>query len=599
MPVTPVVGPAQPTNTFDATAVIREKMQSKVINFTVRGIVLSTSSVCPAPQAHELVDLLMNDKSGTELGRNYVKSFMNYPGPLTPATKVESIRQHLENIAPSGPLQTLLTASLTKPLDWAQGGPSLFVPFLQGSEPVVVTPVHPQARPLPQEGDVKMALESVQSLLQQGNRQGAISTATEANQWMLALLIATMCDKEAYLKVVSNFIRTTMDTSSPLATVLLQFNDMAPDTTNIAAWKEHVQMLLVNYVKATTTLPAIAAWGDALLAANLVDEAHFCYMVAQKASPQQYANKILLCGGNYRRDLWRSTLINDKSLFQTEILELSKKKEAGSNASDQRQGRASFQPFKVAFALMFLELGMQDKCAAILDVVSKAIPSATSRKEDQPISNLPQFVEALKGRLKRLGKQESTSRGWSFGWGRSAKPGPVVTNLKEDTPPAGRSPVPQATTTTTREVVPQGKVGTPKAQAGGWWPFGRGGEKKDKAKDIILPEDDVKPEYDANTGRWVVPGVQQTPEEIDQERRAKAGPPKMIPAAVAPSPNPNPTSPPPGPLQMPAPMTHGTTPASGPPGPQRPGPTGPPPPPGGLTAKSSDLASRYVDVFNS
>jgi len=596
----PFLGPQTPTLVaqappgVDPSTIFREKLCSRCISMTAKGQVITTDPSGTLTTVTELVDLMISVETGTDFGRTYVRNLTNYPGPLSSSVKTDVIRQYLENIAPSGPLRNYLTANLTKPLEWAQGGPALFLPFLQQADPgEPVVPWHPEAPVESPEGRFK-AFESVQALLLQGNRSAAIAASMEGNQWMLALLIAAMCDKDSYLSVVSTFIQQNICATSPLATILLQFNDMKADTSKLSAWKEHVQILLVNYVKAATTLPAIVAWGDALQQASFADEAHFCYLLAQKANPKEYSGKFVLCGGLYRRDLWRSALINERSLFQTEILEFTAVSTAPQNRDAKGPIRTSFQPFKVALALLCMELGLLDKATALLEAIGKALPSPSSRKEEQPIVNLPQFVEALKVRVKRLGKQETKSKSW-IPW--PSRGGSSTTTAQEKGIPNKPSTLPmKATPKAAPQTAPQG------SSRSGWglWPFGGSGgtqkdeTKKDQAKKVILPDDDEKPVFDQKTGKWVFANSQMSAEELEQERRAKAGPPKipmMVSSPAAPT----------VPLGAPQPLnpSNNTSFSNGVGGPPAmPTPMGGPlmPTPRGSI---SDLTTKYVDVFNS
>jgi hypothetical protein len=78
---------------------------------------------------------------------------------------------------------------------------------------------------LPLESSLTSNLAQVQDLIQRGERESAVDEALSQENFALALLIASMCDRDTYRITARRFADKTLPVGSPLHTVALLFSD--------------------------------------------------------------------------------------------------------------------------------------------------------------------------------------------------------------------------------------------------------------------------------------------------------------------------------------------------------------------------------------
>ena len=509
---------------------VDEKMKSPKVRFLPFGHILIQDTVNKHLQVKEIRHLLAENRA-TPLGGKYIKNLDQYPGPLNNATKTDDIIQYLRLIFPSyGPLQRYLLANLDQPLDWSAENQHRSFDEIFGKN--AFTDHENEFRESMKNHNSDLDKEITPYLLQ-GKRQEAIEAALSGRNWAIALLIATLCDRDAYTRVISSFVEATLATSSPLTTLLLEGNALSPDISapSIERWEDHIRILLVNMSQRSCVSTALVRWSDALQLHDKAEEAQICYLLAHKLDEPNYPlRKIALWGGTQKPNMWRSSYLNERSFFQTELFQFLRLRDATLNKSRVATPRAeshhSYSSFRFAHAIILNECGFTTQGRKILIQLQKEISFAGDlRRCQQNLSYLVQeqiqLLDTIQG-TGHISKGNVISR-WL--WGRKDSHREFSESIRTLQPNLRSvSRLSEKKMSEIHESEQKDTFKIPTSGGRSWWPF-KGNRTEEGPKEVFLPEDNEKPVYNALTGQWELKGYQSTAQEIEQERRARAGPP--------------------------------------------------------------------------
>ncbi|KAJ7632637.1 Sec23-binding domain of Sec16-domain-containing protein [Roridomyces roridus] len=342
------------------------------------------------------------------------------------------------------------------------------------------------------------ALDKIQDFLLRGERRKAYHYALDERLWAHAMIIASSIDRDSWKETVNEFLRTELGSKSQStatapsngreglrvayslysgqgsasvqelvpqnllarATGRLQVptashaTPMTPNfaapalannipTDSLAAWADTAAMMLSSPMNADTSA-ALTALGDQLLAHQVVEAAHACYLLSPQTSPVggigNPSARIVLVGSRSPQ-VWPSFYKDSDPVILTEILEFALSLATPAKGQEPFYGLPHLQAYRFIRAISLAELGelqlASRYCEAITISFSRASPYFTGPLMDQ--------LKALTDRIVGLDHSDNLDTIGRFLEGRFTKlvtgdvdPGtPTDDTSKPSEPPAG------------------------------------------------------------------------------------------------------------------------------------------------------------------
>lgn len=223
----------------------------------------------------------------------------------------------------------------------------------------------------------------MQHCLLRGEREKAVEDAISSGHYAMALLIASMCSREIYFSAAKQYTDRVLVAGSPLHTVSMLYcaqfeGPHANETTSCLwgedgdslkkEWRSHLAAVISN--RRTGWDRVVLSLGDRLRDLGETIPAHFCYMVCGCAlsSPLRKDSRMTLLGRDVSSmDALLLTNAAIESFSRTEAYEWAKRK-GNKNAAIQ-----SLQAFKLRYAMLLCDLGLQDEAKNYLLSVKQCL----------------------------------------------------------------------------------------------------------------------------------------------------------------------------------------------------------------------------------
>ena len=221
----------------------------------------------------------------------------------------------------------------------------------------------------------RASLHSIESLLLHGKREEAVQEAIASQQFAMALLVASMCDRSTFQHATKKFAEQIASSGSPLYTLALLFSgqlDPPPDSALEMSglvptvwsesteelrytWKQHMCAIISNRILGWDRI--VLSLGDRLLELGDVHAAHCCYMVCgcPVASIVHPASRMSLVGCDHlvRLDAALMTDAGIAAFCRSEAYEWAKRR------GNPDAVITSLQGFKLAYAMILADLGYE------------------------------------------------------------------------------------------------------------------------------------------------------------------------------------------------------------------------------------------------
>ncbi|KAI8983772.1 Sec23-binding domain of Sec16-domain-containing protein [Pilobolus umbonatus] len=278
-----------------------------------------------------------------------------------------------------------------------------------------------------------MILSKMESILLQGNRQGAVDYAMQEDLWSHALIISSCVDKDLWQKVVSQFVQREMNATpemklnrhynhiaghnQPLRVLYSLFsgagggamNEFMDNTSSSQAvsygpvkqkvqakdlvkWRDTVAIILAN--RTGRDQEALTALGDLLNNTGWTEAAHICYLLSPQIAMQSGIDTV-----HVRLTLLGDNQPTEESIGLTEILEF-----AHSLHNPTPMCLPYLQGYKLIHAWMLADYGYLDEAQRYHEAIEQSITSYTKPNPylhqcltDQ-LSILGQFLENAIGK---------------------------------------------------------------------------------------------------------------------------------------------------------------------------------------------------------
>jgi hypothetical protein len=232
------------------------------------------------------------------------------------------------------------------------------------------------------------SLTAVDSLLLKGKRVQAVDAAIEGKNFAMALLIASMCDRDTFQRVTRKYAEETLMNGSSLHTLAMLFSgqlqppsDSALDRTGgcgalwndcgdtiLQTWKHNLAAVMSNRVLGWDRV--VLSLGDRLMELGDVESAHFCYMVCgcPVTSLLHPSSRMSLVGCDHFVPLDASLMTSEGvSGFQrTEAYEWTKRQ------GNQKAVIPSLQPLKLIYAMRLADSGFTELAAQYVNSIRKS-----------------------------------------------------------------------------------------------------------------------------------------------------------------------------------------------------------------------------------
>lgn len=373
-----------------------------------------------------------------------LKVMVEHDGRLTGTPQLDTavrvaLFSHLEGPADaSGTLATTFSTPADPVVDYSPSVPySLLggVPTLQ-EIPISVITLKPSS------------LDKIQGFLLRGERHEAYQYALDEKLWAHAMVIASSIDKEAWKEVVNDFLNNELRpkdlasgtdkatngreclrvayslfsgqgaaavqelvpqtvlsrTSRSQLPVASQMTPRTPNfvglpvtapipTESIARWAEAVAMMLSSPLSQETSA-ALTGLGDQLVANQLFEAAHVCYLLSPQTSPMgglgNPSARIVLVGSQSPQNLPNFAKDADPLIF-SEIVEFALSLTAPPRGQDPYQGIPHLQPYRFIRAIALAEVGELQLASRYCEAITAAVGR-----------NSPYFTPTLLDHLKGL-----------------------------------------------------------------------------------------------------------------------------------------------------------------------------------------------------
>ncbi|KAG5342761.1 hypothetical protein C0989_008711 [Termitomyces sp. Mn162] len=309
----------------------------------------------------------------------------------------------------------------------------------------------PQETPISVTSVRPSTLNKIQDFLLRGERRQAYHLALDEKLWGHAMVIASSIDKEAWKEVVQEFLRTELGNNSstssgreclrvayslfsgqgaiavqelapqnllarvagrPAAPVASVAPHLTPRTPNfpvvpaqgpslppqaLTKWTETAAMMLSNPLTPENSA-ALTALGDQLVANQLVEAAHVCYLLAPQTSPLGglgHPSARITLVGSRSPQMWPNFAKDPDPLIFSEIVEFAMSLATPVKGQEPFSGIAHMQAYRFVRAIALAEIGdiqqAHKYCDAITAAIGRGSPYAT-----------PVLLEQLKGLNDRI-----------------------------------------------------------------------------------------------------------------------------------------------------------------------------------------------------
>ncbi|KAL7540536.1 hypothetical protein ACHAXR_010196 [Thalassiosira sp. AJA248-18] len=232
-------------------------------------------------------------------------------------------------------------------------------------------------------------LAEVQQLILRGERESAVSEALTTQNYALALIIASMCDRTTYQIAARRFADEALVCGTPLHTATLLFSNnlelprdeelLNPYNDADAyggknngcntfwydemydgleeSWREQLASILSNQTSGWERI--VLTLGDRLLNLGNTSAAHVCYLVSTCpfASPSKPTTRLVLLGCDHRRSM-NTRLMTPSSIEafeRTEAFEWARRR-----CGNKKTHIPTLQPFKLRYAELLADFGREE-----------------------------------------------------------------------------------------------------------------------------------------------------------------------------------------------------------------------------------------------
>ena len=254
------------------------------------------------------------------------------------------------------------------------------------------------------------SLKKVEQLLLWGKREEAVQEALASNNFAMALLVASMCDRTTFQEATKQFADEILSKGSPLHTLAMLFSgqlqppaDSALDRTGTkrsiwedgdqnlsSAWRQHLAATISNRTLGWDRI--VLALGDHLLESGNVAAAHFCYMVCgcPVTSLLHPSSRMCLVGCDHvvPMDAALMTPEGVAGYERTEAYEWAKRR------GNPNAAIPSLQPFKLMYAMLLADMGLESYAQLYVHSIRQCC-GLDQPKEGYAVANAPATVWAL------------------------------------------------------------------------------------------------------------------------------------------------------------------------------------------------------------
>ncbi|KAI2496147.1 COPII vesicle coating [Fragilaria crotonensis] len=244
----------------------------------------------------------------------------------------------------------------------------------------------------------RASLHSIESLLLHGKREEAVQEAIASQQFAMALLIASMCDRSTFQHATKQFAEEIASSGSPLYTLALLFSgqlepppDSALEMSGLVptvwsdsteklrrTWKQHLCAIVSNRILGWDRI--VLSLGDRLLELGDVHAAHCCYMVCgcPVASIVHPSSRMSLVGCDHLVPL-DAALMTDAGIAafcRSEAYEWAKRRGNPEAVINSLQG------FKLAYAMILADLGCNDEAVKYVKSIRQCMGLGTGYNDE-------------------------------------------------------------------------------------------------------------------------------------------------------------------------------------------------------------------------
>jgi hypothetical protein len=254
------------------------------------------------------------------------------------------------------------------------------------------------------------SLKKVEQLLLRGQREEAVQEALSSNNFAMALLVASMCDRSTFQKATKEFADEILSNGSPLHTLAMLFSgqlqppaDSALDRTGTkpsiwdnesqhldSTWRQHLAATISNRTLGWDRI--VLALGDHLLEYGNVHAAHFCYMVCgcPVTSLLHPSSRMCLVGCDHVVPVDAALMTPEgvAGYERTEAYEWAKRK------GNPNAAIPSLQPFKLMYAMLLADMGLTRHAQLYVESIRQCC-GLEGVKEGYSIVSVPSTVWSL------------------------------------------------------------------------------------------------------------------------------------------------------------------------------------------------------------
>ncbi|GBG34535.1 COPII coat assembly protein SEC16 [Hondaea fermentalgiana] len=276
----------------------------------------------------------------------------------------------------------------------------------------------------------RSAMMDIESMLEAGDREGAVVRAIESELWAQALIISNFVSVAAYRRVVERFVHATMPRNSQSHALFLLFaglgeKALALDTEGASAdnaspplqdtWRRTLSAILANRTPGDTEL--ITSLGDRLWS-DLGDAraAHICYLAAGVPLNSTSGSRMILVGGDHKSCESHRLFVTPETIERTELYLY------GLSSRHSFYRFDGFHPYRLVYAMWLADLGAVKQAYAWVRSIQEVIKARSPSKRSSSSSSVggsPRrsgpFPHAFQRQLKIFADRLMTSEAKALG----------------------------------------------------------------------------------------------------------------------------------------------------------------------------------------
>ncbi|XP_062990195.1 protein transport protein Sec16B isoform X2 [Elgaria multicarinata webbii] len=269
---------------------------------------------------------------------------------------------------------------------------------------------------VPSAGTPEQRVEKFTKLLFYGRKKEALDWAMRNQLWGHALFLSSKMDQRTYSWVLSGFT-STLATNDPLQTLFQLMSGRIPQASLCSGdekwgdWKPHLAVILSNEVGDAELNPkAIVTMGDTLAGKELIEAAHFCYLMANVPFGHYgvKADRLVLLGSSQSQVF--AQFARTECIHRTEIFEYCQL------LGCRQAFIPSFQVYKLIYASRLLDYGLAAQALHYCEGVGKALLAQKQITHPVLLEQVIKLAERLKlsdpGLLERPEREESLEPDW-------------------------------------------------------------------------------------------------------------------------------------------------------------------------------------------